>query len=110
MTMDFVVASEVDMSLFDANAKMEILIQKNIIGDYSVVDLRAVGSVSENPDNSDKVEGIINSVMAGHRMLNIARGPIKKWNRPAATLNFLVDENIDMSVLEETMLLELVLM
>jgi membrane fusion protein, copper/silver efflux system len=106
MTMDFVVASEVDMSLFDANAKMEILIQKNITGDYSVVDLRAVGSVSENPDNSGKVEGIINSVMAGHRMLNIARGPIKKWNRPAATLNFLVDENIDMSVLEETMLLE----
>ena len=60
----------------------------------------------ESSDNSGKVEGVINSIMVGHRMLNISRGPIEKWNRPAATLNFLVDENIDMSALEETMSLE----
>tara|TARA_B110001454_G_scaffold20859_1_gene19821 strand:+ start:4806 stop:5138 length:333 start_codon:yes stop_codon:yes gene_type:complete len=60
----------------------------------------------ESSDNSGKVEGVINSIMVGHRMLNISRGPVEKWNRPAATLNFLVDENIDMSALEETMSLE----
>jgi Cu(I)/Ag(I) efflux system membrane fusion protein len=106
MTMDFVVAAEVDMALLNVNADIQIQIQKNITGDYSVVDLRAAASVSESSDNSGKVEGVINSIMVGHRMLNISRGPIEKWNRPAATLNFLVDENIDMSALEETMSLE----
>jgi len=106
MTMDFVVAAEVDMALLDVNADIQIQIQKNITGDYSVVDLRAAASMSESSDNSGKVDGVINSIMVGHRMLNISRGPVEKWNRPAATLNFLVDENIDMSVLEESMLLE----
>jgi Cu(I)/Ag(I) efflux system membrane fusion protein len=36
--------------------------------------------------------GIINSVMAGHRMVNISREAIEKWQRPAATLDFLVDD------------------
>ena len=106
MTMDFIVAAEVDTALLDVNTDIQMQIQKNITGDYSVVDLRAAASVSESSDNSGKVEGIINSIMAGHRMLNISRGPIEKWNRPAATLNFLVDDNIDMSVLKETMSLE----
>jgi len=106
MTMDFVVAAEVDMALLDVNADIQMQIQKNITGDYSVVDLRAAASVSESSDNSGKVEGVINSIMVGHRMLNISRGPIEKWNRPAATLNFLVDDNIDMSVLKESMSLE----
>jgi Cu(I)/Ag(I) efflux system membrane fusion protein len=106
MTMDFVVAAEVDMALLDVNADIQMQIQKNITGDYSVVELHTAASVSESSDNSGKVEGVINSIMAGHRMLNISRGPIEKWNRPAATLNFLVDDNIDMSVLEESMSLE----
>jgi len=43
------------------------------------------------------VDGVINSVMAGHRMLNISRGPIPKWHRKAATLDFQVDDAVDMS-------------
>lgn len=49
------------------------------------------------------VDGVINSLMLGHRMLNVTRGPIEKWNRPAATVDFIVAEEIDMSGLSEGM-------
>jgi Cu(I)/Ag(I) efflux system membrane fusion protein len=41
--------------------------------------------------------GIINSVMVGHRMVNISRGAIDKWQRPAATMDFLVSEELSMN-------------
>jgi Cu(I)/Ag(I) efflux system membrane fusion protein len=47
------------------------------------------------------VDGVINTVMIGHRMLNISRGPIKEWGRAAATLDFLVSKDIDMSSLSK---------
>lgn len=40
--------------------------------------------------------GVINVVMMGHRMVNISRAAIDKWQRPAATLDFLVDETLNM--------------
>jgi membrane fusion protein, copper/silver efflux system len=55
------------------------------------------------PDRTATITGVINNVMASHRMLNISRGPIKKWNRPAATLDFVIDQSIDMSTLVEGM-------
>jgi len=42
--------------------------------------------------SSANTTGKINSVMAGHRMVNISRAAIEKWQRPAATLDFIVDE------------------
>jgi len=41
--------------------------------------------------------GRINSVMAGHHKVNISRAAIKKWQRPATTLDFLVDEALDIT-------------
>ncbi len=41
--------------------------------------------------------GSINSVMSGHRMVNISRAAIEKWQRPAATMDFLVDEKLSMN-------------
>lgn len=40
--------------------------------------------------------GIINSVMMAHRMVNISRAAIDKWQRPAATLDFIVDDALTM--------------
>lgn len=45
---------------------------------------------------SATTSGVINSVMTGHRMVNISRAAIDKWQRPAATLDFLVDESLNM--------------
>jgi len=53
--------------------------------------------------NTAEVDGVIVSVMADHRMLTINRGPIPKWNRDAATLNFWVADGVDMSSLKEGM-------
>ena len=43
------------------------------------------------------VDGVINSLMIDHRMLNVRRGPIEKWGRPAAIVDFDVSEDVDMS-------------
>ncbi len=43
------------------------------------------------------VEGEINMVMASHRMLNISRAAIEKWQRPAATMDFIVAQEIDLN-------------
>jgi len=45
--------------------------------------------------SSASTTGKINSVMAGHRMVNISREAIEKWQRPAARLDFLVDEALE---------------
>jgi len=55
---------------------------------------------SDNQIMFAEVEGVINSVMLDHRMLNISREAIEKWGRPAATLDFLVDETLDMTGLK----------
>ena len=39
--------------------------------------------------------------MPGHRMINISREGIEKWNRPAATLDFFYLEELDVSDLVE---------
>jgi len=44
---------------------------------------------------SATTRGVINSVMIGHRMVNISREAIDKWQRPAAKLDFLVDDALD---------------
>lgn len=56
-----------------------------------------------NETNSATVDGVINLVMSDHRMLNISREAIKKWGREAATLDFWVEENIDLSSLKKGM-------
>lgn len=53
--------------------------------------------------NSVTVNGVINSVMVDHRMLNISREAIEAWGREAATLDFIVSEAIDLSNLTSGM-------
>ena len=56
-------------------------------------------SIRHNSKNQATVDGTINKVNSAQRVLNISRGPIKKWNRPAVTMDFAVAQNLDMSVL-----------
>ncbi|MGL1957080.1 MAG: efflux RND transporter periplasmic adaptor subunit [Colwellia sp.] len=50
--------------------------------------------------------GVINSIMTKHRMVNISRDAIEKWQRPAATLDFLVDKVLDISTLARAALVK----
>ncbi|MDG2392568.1 MAG: copper-binding protein, partial [Thalassotalea sp.] len=47
--------------------------------------------------------GTINSIMIDHRMLNISRAAIEKWNREADTMDFMVDETVDLTLIKMSM-------
>lgn len=96
MTMDFMVAEPVDFGLFVLDSTVQIEIEKTDQGGYQIVDV-------QKPDNSATVDGVINSIMAGHRMLNISRGAIEKWGRGPATMDFMVAEGISLDGLREGM-------
>lgn len=48
--------------------------------------------------SSATVNGTVVSVMSAHRMVTIDREAIEKWNREAAQVDFIVDENVNMSL------------
>jgi len=59
------------------------------------------------PETASAV-GTVNRIMPTHRMLNISRGPIEKWGRPASTLDFIVEQSIDMDRLNNEMKIKFV--
>jgi len=54
-------------------------------------------------ENSAEMGGVINTIMADHRMLNITHEPIPKWNMPAMSMDFYVSDQIDLSKLKKGM-------
>jgi len=69
---------------------------------------RTTKETSQETINSTEVEGVINNIMKEHRMINISRVPNEKWGRPAATLDFLVSDAVDLSRLENGMTIQFV--
>jgi Cu(I)/Ag(I) efflux system membrane fusion protein len=55
------------------------------------------------PDNIDSadVEGVINQINLQTRVTNISRGPIEKWGRGAATLDFVFADNLILNELQQ---------
>ncbi len=103
MTMDFLVADSVDLSSLEKGMSLHIEIKKNDSNDFQVINIHVPDPNSEassGKSSSVTVKGKINSVMLGHRMLNISRGAIEEWGRPAATLDFMVSEEVDMTPLK----------
>ena len=107
MTMDFTVSDSVDLAALKAGSTLHIEIRKVSDAHYEISNIHIPGtdmSVMQDNNseiNSATVKGVINSIMTGHRMLNISRDAIIEWGREAATLDFIVDEKIDMSTLSE---------
>ncbi len=48
--------------------------------------------------SSATVHGTVISTMTDHRMVTIEREAIEKWNRDAATVDFIVSESVDMTL------------
>ena len=69
---------------------------KRMSGENSEMDM-----FEENEIISASTMGVINSVMSDHRMVNISREAIEKWNREAATVDFLVDSSLAMSLFQK---------
>lgn len=51
---------------------------------------------------SAEVMGTVNKIDRTNRIINISRGPIKKWGRPATTMDFEVRAGIDIKSLRPT--------
>ncbi len=105
MTMDLMVEDTVDLAQYKAGDTVEINITKTAGSHYKVSDIKVISPESEETAlvMHAEVDGTINRVMPEHRMLNISRGPIPKWNREAATMDFMVDQAVDMRALKPGM-------
>jgi len=106
MTMDFMVAPQVDFSSLAVDMMLHIEITKGEDSSFEITAIHIPDQETESTNSMATVSGVINSVMIGHKMLNISRGPIEKWDRPAATLDFIVSDAIDMSILTTDMAIE----
>ncbi len=56
---------------------------------------------STTETSSAMADGVINRLDKEARVANISRGPIEKWNRPAATMDFSLSDELDLSGLNE---------
>ncbi|MXR67701.1 MULTISPECIES: efflux RND transporter periplasmic adaptor subunit [Shewanella] len=101
MTMDFTVADSVNFSVLKPGLTLRVELSKSDDGNVEVTAIHIPDSdksQSNDSGNRATVSGVVNSVMAGHRMVNISRGPIEKWNEPASDVSFMVGKDLDMSV------------
>lgn len=48
---------------------------------------------------SARVNGVVNGIDASNRVINISRGPIEKWGRAAATMDFVLAPRLDINQL-----------
>lgn len=115
MTMDFIAQDSVDFSQLKKGLRLHVEVTKTADGNYQVSnvhipnegtatshnDLQESSDIS--PDNSATVTGTINSLMIGHGMANISRSAIEKWNRPAATVDFVTDQDVSLEGLSKGM-------
>lgn len=94
MTMDFSVSDRVDIAALEAGQSLHFEVSKTDENDYEVTGIHIM---SEPEVSSATVAGIVNSISASNQSVNITRGPIEKWNRPEATMDFTLAEGIDIS-------------
>ncbi|QQD19932.1 efflux RND transporter periplasmic adaptor subunit [Spongiibacter nanhainus] len=59
------------------------------------------GDMKVEPDNTAEVSGTVNRVDVQAGTVNISRGAIAKWGRPASTLDFGVGRGVDLDALSE---------
>ncbi|KMT66765.1 efflux RND transporter periplasmic adaptor subunit [Catenovulum maritimum] len=97
MVMDFTVAEKVDFDSLKSGQSLHFEVSKTEDGGYEITGIHIM---SESGDMSEEVSfatvsGLINAINVDTRILNISRGPIEKWDRTAATMDFFVADNIE---------------
>ena len=94
MTMDFNVAENVDVDSLKSGQSLHFEVSKTEDSGYEVTGIHIM---SQPEVSSATVSGLINEITLGNRTFNISRGTIEKWDRPAATMDFIVAENIEIA-------------
>jgi Cu(I)/Ag(I) efflux system membrane fusion protein len=104
MTMDFITTEAVDFAQLKERLSLHVEVTKTASGDYQVSNIHIPDESTTEPmdmsqdsdDNVATVTGTINSLMIDHGMINISHSAIEKWNRPASTVDFIVDEGVSL--------------
>ncbi|MBT0587022.1 efflux RND transporter periplasmic adaptor subunit [Alteromonas oceanisediminis] len=94
MTMDFFISENIDLSQIEAGMTLHVEITKSGDSDYLITTIH-VKSSNDESTQSATVTGTINTIDLEARVVNISRDAIPKWDRPAATLDFSIDDVID---------------
>jgi Cu(I)/Ag(I) efflux system membrane fusion protein len=95
MTMDFIALDSIDFSQLTENMSIRVEIEKVSDKDYRIINVEpnTMKSVS-----SATVNGTVTAVMPDHRMVTIHREAIVKWDREAATVEFIVADSVDITL------------
>ncbi|TMO62228.1 efflux RND transporter periplasmic adaptor subunit [Pseudoalteromonas aurantia] len=98
MVMDFKVDTSVDVTQLKENTFYMFDIEKSHDNAYQVMDYSSLSGM--NDVQSATVTGSVNSINSQTRVLNISRGPIEKWQRGPATMEFTLASDLDISLLK----------
>ncbi|TMO67521.1 efflux RND transporter periplasmic adaptor subunit [Pseudoalteromonas aurantia] len=98
MVMDFKVDTSVDVTQLKENTFYMFDIEKSHDNAYQVMDYSFLSGM--NDVQSATVTGRVNSINSQTRVLNISRGPIEKWQRGPATMEFTLASDLDISLLK----------
>lgn len=96
MTMDFIVAEQVDFTKLTAGMALHMELTESPNGQVSVSNIHIMDAAEESAAASATVNGVINSVNNDGRIVNISRDGIAKWNKGPATLDFIVSKDVSM--------------
>lgn len=105
MTMDFITSDSVDFSLLKEGLNLHVEVTKSLNGDYLISNVHIPDDekVADNPISSATVTGTVNSLMVDHGMITISRSAIEKWSRPAATVDFMTAEGVNLAPFKQGM-------
>ena len=110
MTMNFNIAQSVDISQLTPELSLHIEITEVKENDYQISNIHIMDGHAMNGHDMDSaseqvssatVTGVVNKIDDESRVLNISRGPIEKWNRPAATMDFILEESLDVTLVQK---------
>lgn len=99
MVMDFPVPTSVDMTTLSKNTQYTFDIEKSHNNEYQIT--AHSPSLDITPVQSATVTGRVNAINTVNRVVNISRGPITKWQRGAATMDFVLANELNIALLTQ---------
>ncbi|UTA47116.1 efflux RND transporter periplasmic adaptor subunit [Simiduia sp. 21SJ11W-1] len=109
MTMDFAMAEGLAMDDLTTGAPVHIEIEKlgqafRIINIHRPESAQSQSALAPDAtaDDADiaQAQGVINTLDTEHRQANISRGPVAKWGRGPATVDFSIAASVDINALK----------
>lgn len=99
MTMDFVVADDVEFERLSVGQSLHFEMTKTDDGQYQLTAIHIMSEKAQEPARAT-VAGVINTINYDTRTANISREGIEKWGRGPATMDFKFAQGVTISSLK----------